>query len=283
ARLDITHYRRLKSDEVMEIEGLSNRVVSRDLKVNTFYMGRAEAERRYGTDIYQGGAVPGAEIRIVESEGWDVEACGGTHCGSTGEVMVIKVLGTDRIQDGVERLTFTSGMMAVKEIQELDTAVRETAKALDTSKDKLVETAEKVRRELASARERMRRLKETYIRYKAESIVRDVKKIRGVKSAIYASEEEEVDDLISIGERVEKLMEDGIYVACSLRKGVNCVIFLGKKLVKRGLSALELARLIGERLDGGGAGDARFARAGGGKTGDLLSIVDEYLRRMVNK
>ena len=29
--------------------------------------------------IYQGGAVPGKNLRIVEVPGIDVEACGGTH------------------------------------------------------------------------------------------------------------------------------------------------------------------------------------------------------------
>lgn len=279
ARLDMTHYRRVTPEEIRRMEELSNEVVSKDLKINTFFMGRSKAERMYGTDIYQGGAVPGAEIRIVESEGWDVEACGGTHCKSAGELMMIKILGTERVQDGIERLTYTTGLMALKRIQETDKIVLEATEALGTSKEKLVSTAMRVKKELSEAREKMRRLRGIYVKYMAERIVKDAKKIRGVRTAIYASEEEEVSDLISIGEKVEKMLVDGIYVACSLKKGVNCTVFLGEKLIEKGLSALALGKMLGAALGGGAAGDERFARAGGRKTVDVAAVVEEYLRQ----
>jgi len=59
--------------------------------------------------IYQGGAVPGKNIRIVEIPGYDVEACGGTHLNNTSETGKIRILNSQKIQDGVVRLTFTAG------------------------------------------------------------------------------------------------------------------------------------------------------------------------------
>jgi alanyl-tRNA synthetase len=37
-----------------------------------------KVEAKYGLILYQGGAVPGKEIRIVDMGDWDVEACGDT-------------------------------------------------------------------------------------------------------------------------------------------------------------------------------------------------------------
>lgn len=51
---------------------------NRPVSVNI--MDRDQAEKRYGFRLYQGGAVPGKRIRVVEIQGFDVEACGGTHC-----------------------------------------------------------------------------------------------------------------------------------------------------------------------------------------------------------
>ena len=59
--------------------------------------------------IYQGGAVPGKNLRIVEIPGIDVEACGGTHLNNTSETGYIHITKSQKIQDGTVRLTFTAG------------------------------------------------------------------------------------------------------------------------------------------------------------------------------
>lgn len=46
-RLDISHYKRLTLDEVHEIERLANEVVMRNLKVETSWVPREEAEKQY--------------------------------------------------------------------------------------------------------------------------------------------------------------------------------------------------------------------------------------------
>jgi len=108
-RLDITHYAGLSDEEMREIEDLSNKVVKDNLPVDIQFMPRNKAEELHGFRIYQGGAVPGKDIRIVDIKNWDVEACGGTHFSSTGEVGEIKLIRAKRIQDGVLRLEFKAG------------------------------------------------------------------------------------------------------------------------------------------------------------------------------
>lgn len=108
-RLDLTHHSGITEEEKEEIEKLANRVVSEKRKININFMERSEAEKCYGFRIYQGGAVPGKFIRIVDIDGWDVEACGGTHLKNTSEVGSIEIINTRRIQDGVVRIEFKAG------------------------------------------------------------------------------------------------------------------------------------------------------------------------------
>ena len=70
---------------------------------------RGTAEQQYGFRIYQGGVVPVKSVRIVSIEDKDIEACGGTHVKKTGDIELIKITKTKRIQDGVVRLEFVSG------------------------------------------------------------------------------------------------------------------------------------------------------------------------------
>ena len=137
ARIDITHYRPLLPTELREVERLANRIVSENRPVKSYFEIRTEAERRFGFTLYQGGAVPGKDLRIVEIEGFDVEACGGTHCTHTSEVGAIQVLDTDRIQDGVIRLSYVAGDRAVLVREERDAALHEAARQLGVAPEKV--------------------------------------------------------------------------------------------------------------------------------------------------
>ncbi len=91
---------------------------------------RNVAEERYGFGIYQGGAIPGKNLRIVEIKGFDVEACGGTHLHLTGEAKIIKILKTSKIQDGVVRIEFAAGNAAAEELEKEAEILQEAARLL---------------------------------------------------------------------------------------------------------------------------------------------------------
>ena len=109
SHLDITHYEQIPRDKIMEIEKRANEIVDKAIDLNLSFIPRSDAERKYGMTIYQGGAVPGKNIRIVEIPRIDVEACGGTHLNNTSETGYIHITKSQKIQDGVVRLTFTAG------------------------------------------------------------------------------------------------------------------------------------------------------------------------------
>jgi alanyl-tRNA synthetase len=152
ARIDVTHYRPLLPAELREVERLANRVVSENRPVKSYFELRTEAERRFGFTLYQGGAVPGKDLRIVEVEGFDVEACGGTHCTHTSEVGAIQVLDTDRIQDGIVRLSYVAGDRAVLVREERDAALHEAARQLGVSPEKVPAAVERLLAELEEVR-----------------------------------------------------------------------------------------------------------------------------------
>ncbi|MFA6089471.1 MAG: alanine--tRNA ligase [Candidatus Woesearchaeota archaeon] len=112
AHIDLTHYKPINEDEMKKIEFEANNIVSKNIKINKSFMKKRDAEDKYGMGLYQGGAIPGNELRIVEIPGVDVEACGGTHLNFTGECGKIKLLKTTKIQDGIVRVEFMAGEAA---------------------------------------------------------------------------------------------------------------------------------------------------------------------------
>ncbi|MEM0372599.1 MAG: alanine--tRNA ligase [archaeon] len=115
ARLDITHYDIPSSEELEEIERLANEVIAEARPIVKEVLSRSDAEQKYGFRLYQGGAIPSNEIRVVDIKEWDVEACGGTHADNTSEVEKIKLLKAKKIQDGVIRLEFVAGNKKISE------------------------------------------------------------------------------------------------------------------------------------------------------------------------
>jgi alanyl-tRNA synthetase len=126
SRIDFTHYKSFTPEELQEIEKLANNIIKKNMSIKSEFMSRGEAEKAYGFTLYQGGASPGKTVRIVNTaNGFDVEACGGTHLQRTGEVELIKIIRTERIQDGVNRLEYTCGKPAFAYLREQESIARE--------------------------------------------------------------------------------------------------------------------------------------------------------------
>jgi alanyl-tRNA synthetase/misacylated tRNA(Ala) deacylase len=160
ARLDITHFASLTREELKEMERLANEVVAADLPVKKTIYKKDVAEQKFGFRLYQGGAVPGAELRVVEIPGFDVEACGGTHVKRTGEIGFIKILGSKRIQDGIIRLEFVAGLKALEEIQKDEDMISKACEIFSIPKEHLVKTCERFFKEWKDQRKQIDSIKQ---------------------------------------------------------------------------------------------------------------------------
>ncbi|HEX2862985.1 MAG TPA: alanyl-tRNA editing protein [Deinococcales bacterium] len=96
-------------ETLREAESAANRAVWAGLPVTTRII-PAEAVPEAG--LRRPPQVTGP-VRVVEVEGWDRSACGGTHVRNSGEVGLVKVLGAARVKGGLTRVTFLCGERAV--------------------------------------------------------------------------------------------------------------------------------------------------------------------------
>ena len=139
SRVDIRHFKHITPDELRRIEVAANRMIMASQPVEIEIEDRTKAEMKYGFSLYQGGVPPGREIRIVKVAG-DIEACAGTHCRSTGEVGVVKIIRVEHIQDGIERIEFAAGIAAIYYMQHLEGIVSSSAVVLSVQDENLPPT-----------------------------------------------------------------------------------------------------------------------------------------------
>ncbi len=118
SRLDITHYAKISDDEIRKIEQTCLKFITENRKVRVRNIEWNKAIDTFGFRLFQGGVPDGKEIRVVEIDGVDVEGCGGTHVASTGELGFLKILKTETIQEGIQRIIFSAGFAALDFVED---------------------------------------------------------------------------------------------------------------------------------------------------------------------
>ena len=264
ARLDITHHSALTDDETAKIEKLANSIVEKNMSVTIESFDRGTAEQKYGFKIYQGGIVPVKSVRIVSIEDFDVEACGGTHVKKTGEIELIKITRTKRIQDGVVRIEFVSGPTALDYTKQHDASIIKKSAEL---KEKM-EMKEKRREKKQELRERFPILVDSIIQSKIGTNIVDeiiVDMTESGKPNFCSTISDQYDELFhtSLGQKL--IEKDPWMVYCGVFEDgdkIRTIIYSGEQAAKY-KKAVDIAKLVSEMLGGAGGGNQRFAQGGG--------------------
>ena len=269
ARLDITHFADIEPDELDRIEKLANETVLAGIKVDSRFMDRADAEKRYGFRLYQGGAVPGREIRVVKIADFDIEACGGIHCKNTLDVGAIAIIQTRRIQDGVVRLEFASGMAAVEKNMALSRTVAKASSMLMTTSDNLVSAVARLQAESRDRRKEIETFKKGVVGETVDDLVAKAPRVNGVAIVRHVQSEDMkhlvklAKEIIAHSKTVAVLASDEggakIVLARSNDVDINCRPLLGDAMIMVG---------------GSGGGKPDFAQGGGPDTSRLEEAVD---------
>lgn len=281
SRLDISHYQRLTIRETQKIEELANSAVMQTIPVETSVKPRTEAERQHGFRLYQGGAVPGKEIRVVKTGTWEVQACGGAHVKNTGEIGLIKILHTERIQDGVERIIFSAGTQALKAIQKNEALLTRVSEKLNAPLEKLEPTVERMLTEWKEARrERERLLKEIAEKESTpQTVTADLmrtQKIGNIKFATREFKPLDVDRMIKTASELTKKDPSSVLVFYGNdEKTARIVVMAGKQAINRGIDARSIANEAASTLGGGGSGRPDFAQGGGTHLKNLSEAVQK--------
>lgn len=276
ARLDITHHSRLTPEQVAKIEEEANKVVMQNIPIEFLLLPRGEAEKRFGFRIYQGGAVPTRELRIINIPGLDVEACGGLHCSTTGEVGYIKIMKSERIQDGIERLEFVAGIPAIRLARNQDEVIETITSKLGTSPDMLLRSIENLVEERVAIRKRIKQVYKTLSSLYLSAIDVVAKQIGPYKLLIVDDTALDSDAHTILGDTLTKGVRNLVYVGIWPRgERFGILVFLGEDAIRGGKSAEKLIKELVSKFGGSGGGNERFSQ--GGLNSYEKGVIEEIL------
>jgi alanyl-tRNA synthetase len=253
SRIDIRHFKHITPDELRRIETAANRMIMASQPVEISIEDRTKAEQKYGFSLYQGGVPPGKEIRVVKVAG-DIEACAGTHCRSTGEVGVIKVIRVEHIQDGIERIEFAAGVAALFYMQHLEQIASSSADVLSVQLENLAPTVTRFFSEWKDQRKEIERMSAKIVELEMQSLTSE--SIGGVSVVIKRIDLPQ-KELSALATTISE--KGGVALLAGLGETVRVVIASGDPRVNAG----EIIGQICSILGGKGGGKPTLAQGGG--------------------
>ena len=171
AHIDIAHYEKFSDEQINEIEKLANDYILKGIKVRIDEMDRGEAEEKFGFSIYQGHGVPAKRLRIVTISDYnnnliDAEACGGLHLmNRENSIGIIKIIGTSRPHDGINRIEFVAGLAALDYIKNMEQSIKRIVNLAGIDRDKLERGLEAQLKDLQKYRKEYKQIVEKLAEY----------------------------------------------------------------------------------------------------------------------
>lgn len=275
ARLDITHYRRLTRNDLDAIEELANEVINSTTHSEKLTLNRKDADIEFGFDLYQGGAPKGNEIRILRISNHDTQACGGTHHDDLGLIGQIRLIRSNAVQDGVERIHIVAGEAALEHARMQDGLLRETAEVFQVPIDDLPSAASRFFTEWKDQRKRIEQLEAEIVRLRTSGGGNDLSEIEGIRIVVM-----EVDgDLKKMTNMLKELTLDSgnptLAILGSRESGGKLMVAITENsIASEKYNAVEILNEISSHINGGGGGRPTFAQGGGSNPDGLTDSLD---------
>jgi alanyl-tRNA synthetase len=272
--IDLNHDT-LSDREITRAEELANQIVFDDRPVIARFVEPAEASLL----PLRKAAPAKASIRIVQVEGFDWSACGGTHVARTGEIGIIKIVRSER-RGPETRITFLCGHRALSHYHKLNTLARDLALNLSVGIEELSPAIERLQGEARSARKERDQLRQAMLDYEAQALAGNSQKMGSIQVVSKVLEERDVQEVRRLAARIT---ERPGRVALLGMKGTKAqLVFSRSADLPYDMRPLlrDACRLVG----GGGGGSPDLAQGGGPQANrieDALRLAGELLGKQV--
>lgn len=266
----------LTEEDIKKAEILANDIIFKNLKVNCFVPTKSELKK-----LKLRRALPktNEEIRIVEIEDLDINACCGVHPLRTIELQMIKIKRFEKHKQGY-RIEFLAGKRAINHAFEKDNFVKDICFYLKGSEQDIINSIKKISDNLKKLNDENKKLVEEISEFKIREMLDNSYKINGttiVKNIEHSMDVKKASKIVS------KLVENEKVVVLYAVKGeerVN-VIFATSKDIKN-LNISDVLKDSITLLDGKGGGNKFLAQGAGKDNGNLEATLDYATNKIKN-
>jgi alanyl-tRNA synthetase len=271
-RFDFSHFSKLSSEQLMEVENLVNSRIEENIDLQEFRsIPMQEALDKGAMALF--GEKYGSDVRMIQF-GDSIELCGGTHVRSTGDIWALKISSESAVAAGIRRIEAITGEEAKNYFHEQDVLVQSIKSTLKNNQP--LKVIEQMKDELNKLKKEVELLKKEKAQSAKGDLLKDIIDLNGVK---FLAVELDMDaggmkDLaFALGKEIKNLF----FIGGSSQNGkavLTC--YIDKDLVEeKQLDAGKVVRELGKHIQGGGGGQKFFATAGGKNPAGISKALQE--------
>jgi alanyl-tRNA synthetase len=254
----------MSADAIARAEAEANRVVWEDRAVVVRFEDAEDASQL----ALRKEPARGGRLRIIEVDGFDLSACGGTHVSRTGAVGMIAALSWERFRGGT-RLEFVCGERALRSCRELRDAVSGSIKFLSVAPADLPAAIERAQADAKELKRTIRGYQERLAGHEAAALAAAGETVEGVTLVVDSVDGYDVQGLRSLA--VAVAARPG-HAAVLFSSSVPALVVVARAADVPAVDAGAVLRSLLGRFGGRGGGKGDLAQGGG-----LDAPVDEMI------
>jgi alanyl-tRNA synthetase len=262
--------REVSAKEIADAEAEASQVVWNDVPVSIRFADSAEVARM---PLRKESAREGL-LRLIDVEGVDLSACGGTHVSRTGAIGNIAVASWEKFRGGT-RVEFVCGGRALRSYRLLRDSVAESVQKLSVGAHELPASIDRLQNESKDLKRQLKDMQSRLAAFEAEAIASRAEGQGTLKVAIEALEGWDQNGLKTIAAAI---VARSAHVAVLFGAPPPASVVIARS-ADAPVNAADLLKRLTAKFGGKGGGRPELAQGGGlnGSPADLVSAARALL------
>jgi len=260
-RFDFTHFTAVSAEEIEKVEAIVNQFVLEDFPIVTEVLSKEQALGRGAMALFT--EKYGDEVRVVTmGDGVSVELCGGTHCKSTGEIGLVKVVSEASVSAGLRRIEAVAGTRSLEYLRSLAGTVFDAADRLRCAPNEIPERIGSLQGRI---REQENAIKDLTIKIATgtgSGADEEEFSVDGFTVVIRKIETDDITQMREVGDRLKDRIKSGVVFLAAPGKDKATFMTMTTADLSSTLDAGKLMKAVLTEVGGRGGGKALFAQGG---------------------
>jgi alanyl-tRNA synthetase len=261
------------------VERIANELIAADRAVTMRNVDRGEADALVAAGTLRKLPERAGTIRLIEIADCDLNACGGTHVRSTGQIGGLLIRSLERVRQGV-RVEFVCGLRAVAAARQDFSVLSRSAALLSTPRAEVPAGVERLIAEVKSGAKEQQRLREELATYHAIRLAVEEQTVDHLRLVRRTFLERDADYVKLLASRLAATVPQTVALLVSAQQEPALVVLARSGDLGFHAGNLMKEALAGLGLRGGGSPDLAQGQIAGDPA-VLLDAITEAVRGAV--
>ncbi|MBK9719570.1 MAG: alanine--tRNA ligase [Saprospiraceae bacterium] len=274
-RFDFSHFQKLSSEEIKNIETLVNEKIRENIALEEKRHLPIEEAKQSGAMMLFGEKY-GDYVRMITFDpGFSRELCGGCHVESTGNIGLFKIVSEASVAAGIRRIEAVSSSKAEQYIRDQMDELNQI-KAVFNNPPNMIQHIHHLLDENKSLHKQIQDFKEEQSLVLKDQLLARAERISGIQTlfcSIVLTDSKLVKSLIyQLGKELSPAI---LFFGFVENDKAQLMCYVSEELVKTNqYNASNWLKQVSKHIEGGGGGQAFFATAGGKNVAGIQTAIE---------